>query len=93
MTREEKAHSLGQEYFPDESNIWARANYEAQWVANACMKMAEWEHKRLVDMACEWLKENVSKYSYVIKVENTEYRKVHFTGSLIEDFSKAMGEK
>lgn len=24
MTREKKAHSLGQEYFPDERNIWAR---------------------------------------------------------------------
>lgn len=54
---------------------------------------AEWEHKRLVEKACEWLKENVSKYSYVIKVEDTEYRKVHFTDSLIEDFRKAMKEK
>lgn len=53
---------------------------------------AEWEHKRLVEKACEWLKENVSKYSYVIKVEGTEYRKVHFTDSLIEDFRKAMEE-
>lgn len=51
---------------------------------------AEWEHKRLVEKACEWLKENVSKYSYVIKVEGTEYRKVHFTDSLIEDFRKVM---
>ena len=53
---------------------------------------AEWEHKRLVEKACEWLKENVSKYFYVIKVEGTEYRKVHFTDSLIEDFRKAMEE-
>lgn len=53
---------------------------------------AEWEHKRLVEKACEWLKENVSKYSYVIKVEGTEYRKVHFTDSLVEDFHKAMEE-
>lgn len=55
MTREEKAHSLGQEYFPSANNIWARPNYEAQWVSEACMKMAEWEHKRLVEKACEWL--------------------------------------
>lgn len=55
MTREEKANSLGQMYFPDDRNIWARPNYEAQWVSEACMKMAEWERKRLVEKACEWL--------------------------------------
>lgn len=44
-----------------------------------------------IDKACKWLKENVSKYSYVIKVEGIEYRKVHFTDSLIEDFGKVMG--
>lgn len=55
MTREEKARSLGQIYFPDEANIWARPNYEAQFVSNACMQMAEWEHKRLIEKACDWL--------------------------------------
>lgn len=55
MTREEKANSLGQMYFPDEANIWARPNYEAQFVSNACMQMAEFEHNRLVEKACDWL--------------------------------------
>lgn len=55
MTREEKAHSLGQMYFPDSHNIFARPNCEAKWVAKACMQMAEWEHKRLVEKACDWL--------------------------------------
>ena len=41
MTREEKAYSLGQEYFPNKNNIWARPHYEAQRVTNACIKMAE----------------------------------------------------
>ena len=59
MTREEKAYRLGQEYFPSANNIWARPNYEAQWVVDACIRMAEWERKRLADMACEWLKENM----------------------------------
>lgn len=59
MTREEKAHSLGQNYFPDANNVWARANFEAQWVTEACIKMAEWEHKRLLEKACEWLKEKM----------------------------------
>ena len=50
MTREEKAYNLGQEYFPDANNIWARANFEDQWVSDACMKMAEWERQRLVEI-------------------------------------------
>lgn len=59
MTREEKAYSLGQEYFPSANSIWARPNYEAQWVSEACMKMSEWERQRLVEKACEWIKENM----------------------------------
>lgn len=42
MTRAEKAYSLGQEYFPDTNNVWARPNYEAQYVSEACLQMAEW---------------------------------------------------
>lgn len=57
MTREElvkqKAHNLGQKYFPSANNIWARPNYEAQWVSEACMEMAEWERERLVEKACK----------------------------------------
>lgn len=94
MTREEKADKLGQEYFPDESNIWARANYEAQWVANACIKMAEWEHKRLVEKACEWLRRNYTNYmindlsKYVEDVCSFDI----FDDLLVEDFRKAMEE-
>lgn len=62
MTREEKARSLGQECFPDANNIWARPNYEAQLVANACIKMAEWERERLVERACERLREIAHLY-------------------------------
>jgi hypothetical protein len=66
MTRNElvkqKAHSLGQKYFPDANNVWARANFEAQWVSEACEEMAEWEHKRLVEKACEWLRNNIDFY-------------------------------
>lgn len=69
--------------------IIARAN---QAITDAFEAGAEWEHKRLIEKACEWLEENVSKYSYVVKVEGTEYRRIHFTGHLTEDFSKAMEE-
>ena len=63
MTREElvkqKAYSLGQKYFPDRNNVWVRANFEAQWVSEACKEMAEWEHNRLVEKACAWIKKNM----------------------------------
>lgn len=39
---EQKAKELGQKYFPDEYNIWARPNYEAQYVESACKEMLEW---------------------------------------------------
>lgn len=46
MDREEqirsKAKELGQKYFPDEANVWARSNVESVYVENACVEMAEW---------------------------------------------------
>ena len=51
----EKATELGQQYFPDECNVWARANIEAKFVSSACTEMAEWMQKKMVDKACEWL--------------------------------------
>lgn len=53
----------------------------------------QFSKEEFIEKACEWLEENVSKYSYVVKVEGTEYRRIHFTGALTEDFSKAMEEK
>ena len=54
MAREEqirkKAKELGQQYFPDSSNIWARSNVEACYVENACVEMAEW-----VDQHPQWI--------------------------------------
>ncbi len=38
----EKANQLSQKYFPNEENIWARANIEAQKCKSACIEMAEW---------------------------------------------------
>lgn len=90
MTREElvkqKAYNLGQDYFPNKNNVLARPNYEAQWVAEACIKMAEWEHKRLVEKACEWLSNN--KDNYIIDIEGETI----VDAAIIEDFFKAMEE-
>lgn len=79
MTREEKAHSLGQMYFPDDLNIWARPNYEAYFVSNACLQMAEWERNRLIEKACDWLIGNAED-----SVESALY--------LVAKFKKAMEE-
>lgn len=52
MTREEeienKASELAQKYFPNEHNIWARENIEAQYVYDACIEMTNWadEHPK-----------------------------------------------
>lgn len=62
MTREEKARSLGQMYFQDDQNIWARPNYEAKFVSDACMQMAEFEHKMLVEKACDLLRATSNFY-------------------------------
>ena len=89
MTREElikqEAHRLGQMYFPDEANMFARPNYEAKWVANACIQMAEWERKRLVEKACEWLRKNTTW-------ECNFYGGTNPNKNKIEDFRKAMEE-
>jgi len=39
---EKKATQLSQKYFPNEENIWARPNIEAQRCKSACIEMVEW---------------------------------------------------
>ena len=55
---------------------------------------AKWEHKRLVDKACAWLRRNYTNYmiqdlsKYVKDVCSFDI----FGDSLVEDFRKAMEE-
>lgn len=86
MTREEKAYSLGQEYFPNKNNVWVRPNFEAQFVSEACIKMAEWEHKRLVEKVCEWVSNN--KDNYIIDIEGETI----VDDAIIKDLFKALEE-
>jgi len=73
MTREEqirkKAKELGQQYFPDSSNIWARSNVEACYVENACVEMAEWvdQHPQWISVEEELPKE---KGKYMFRISN-----------------------
>lgn len=89
MTREEKANSLGQMYFPDEANIWARPNYEAKFVSDACMQMAEWERKMLIEKAVNWLVTNASDYAISTTGDDDD---CVVSLDMLEDFKKAMEE-
>lgn len=49
-----KADKLGQIYFPDEYNVWARENIEAKFVSSACIEMAEWMQKTMIEKTRKW---------------------------------------
>ena len=72
MTRDEqirkRAYELSQVCFPDECNIWARENFEAQKVEWACIEMAKFmnEHPKeglvSIDKVCEWIEEHMNEF-------------------------------
>lgn len=76
-----KAYELGQKYFPNANNVWARANIEAQCVSSACIEMAEWMQKKMIEKACEWL------YVYYPTIERSKSAEDAW-----EKFRKAMEE-
>ena len=94
MTREEqindKVHELGQTCFPDECNIWARKNYEAQKVEWACKQMVEWvdthpkEGLVSIDKVCDYL--------YKLNQMNFKEYGRHCPLVNVPDFRKAMEE-
>ena len=58
MTRREeikaKADELGQFYFPNECNVWARDNIEAKFVSSACIEMAKWMQETMIEKVRQW---------------------------------------
>ena len=80
-----KAYELGQKYFPNECNIWARANIEAQYVSSACTEMAEWVQKKMIDKACDWIQCMILDY---MQGDITDVK----WGSMLADFRKDMEE-
>ena len=84
-----KADELGQFYFPDECNVWARANIEAQYVSSACTEMAEWMQKKMIDKACKILENVTVTYNkrFFGKCEENA-----FDADFIKSFRKAMEE-
>jgi len=49
---------------------------------------AEWADKRMLDRACEWLKENIDLYAY--ESSNTHYPEIKLTECFEEAFRQAM---
>lgn len=82
---QQKAKELAQQCFPDEHNIWARPNYEAQVIKAACMEICKWADQTMIDRACEFLKsyrqETPDGMGYIAGIVNDK---------TIEDFRKAM---
>lgn len=110
MTRkeqiEQKAKELGQKYFPDEYNIWARANYEAQYVESACKEMIEWADKNQKDDPLEGIlihgNNDAYRLGYRVAIDKAcewLYKRqqvdlvVPNIEKFIDDFKKDMGEQ
>lgn len=93
MSRKEeiinKSNELGQKYFSNANNIWARPNIEAECVSSACMEIAQWADKTMIDKACEWMECIDFEMEYQYSDDGfTFFNKEKF----INDFCKAMEE-
>ena len=83
---EKRANELGRKYFPDEENVWARSNWEAQKVEFACLEIAKTTQELMIQKAhtayckccetqeCEGMFEceRVSKFEKCLKGEIEE---------------------
>ena len=76
-------------YFPDDQNIWARPNYEAKFISDACLQMAEWGRKMLIEKAVNWLVTNASDYAISTTGDDDD---CVVSLDMVEDFRKAMEE-
>lgn len=82
MTQEavkNKADELGQKYFPDSHNIWARSNVEAQYVSFACIEMNRWTIDKIKPIIRKFLREH-DFTSYI--------KEITMNDELIYDYNK-----
>ena len=71
---EEAARKVGQKYFPNENNIWARPNYEAVAAENAFEAGANWQKEQIKKDAIEReVKEDAGGYPYIDATELYDY--------------------
>ena len=85
----DKAQELGLKYFPNEQNIWARENIEAIYCSGACIDMAEWMQKKMINKACKILENVIVTYDkrFFGKCEENA-----FDADFIKAFRQAMEE-
>jgi len=107
MTREEqieqKAKGLGQKYFPNKYNIWARPNHEAQCVEFACKEMVKWVDEHPKDAPWEGILIHGNNDAYRLGYKNAIEKACEwlrrtqpqaiFPDTMIERFKKAMNEQ
>ena len=70
----------------------ARPNYEAQSVEFACLEMAEWKQKQIVDKVCEWIDDNIWDYIDTSFIGDTTTLKEVKVPKMLEDLRKNMEE-
>lgn len=75
----EFSKQMGQKYFPDEYNIWARPNHEARYVREACIEAAKWQKDRIV----KWLQEYADGYTWCNELEGESGMTSDFIDDLI----------
>lgn len=84
MTREELKQAAW-EYYLNLDNHHSKEKQHNNIYTNAFEAGAEWEHKRLVEKACEWLRKNTTW-------ECNFYGGTNPNKNKIEEFRKAMEE-
>lgn len=93
MTWEEEiqkyADELAQQYFPNKYNIWARENVEAQFVSEACVRMAKYIEQELIKKSCKLLKNTIDddvlvKCGSVIKCMDVDEFVLYFCKAMEE---------
>lgn len=71
----EKAEELGQKYFPNNHNIWARGNIEAASVTSACIEMCEWVQNRMIEKVYDKLQKLKCGYEHDLDAEPRVYER------------------
>lgn len=89
MTREKQLNKAAFDYVDQEgttaewSDGWEDFN-DAEYIEEAFKEGAEWEYKRLIHIACEWLMNNAHLYVYATTKEKRAL--------MFEDFKRTIEE-
>ena len=101
---QEKASELGQKYFPNEHNIWARENIEAKYVEQVFIEGVKWtdenpkrySQEELCDIQLEMMKQRdkrlLDKVCVWIEEHMNEFCMEAAEASMISWLRKAMEE-